>query len=331
MQIPYAMKQTSIGNKKDEVIKNGDFILTKYIDNEDLLFLSLADGVGSTSDFSIASRMICEQTLEQFIKYDLKDKSISSRMVYSVEKANESVCLVSDDKGSGMLSTLCCVVWELNKNKIYYTYVGDSRIYKISQTKGFEQLSNDQITLMGMYSNGKPILVNGVPQFRKLISNAIGFKNLVLEIAESEFLEGESLLLCSDGVYEVIDLENDISSVLKSSDFDNSFNELAADIAGKNIDDATLILLRRNDFIISSDSSLPDYIVLSQLIDELETMFRINNKFDIIAIIGKISSLEINLGKNDFSRIMEAWGKSQLFKENDKEINSELFKLRRKL
>ncbi len=180
MPIPYSLLQNSIRNKKPQVMRNGDFILTKYFDDEDLLLLALADGVGSTHEYWIASRMACEGTVKYFAEYDLSDKSISTRLAYSVEQACDDVYFTSTERASGMLSTLCCVVWNLKEDKIIYTSIGDSRIYKYSHSNGLKQLANDQIYYQQIIENGKPLIVKGTPQTRKMLSNAVGQKNQLL-------------------------------------------------------------------------------------------------------------------------------------------------------
>lgn len=331
MPIPYSLLQNSIRNKKPEMMRNGDFILTKYFDDEDLLLLALADGVGSTHEYWIASQMACEGTVKFFAEYDISDKSISTRLAYSVEQACDDVYSSSAKKGSGMLSTLCSVVWNLKEDKIFYTSIGDSRIYKYSHSKGLKQLTNDQIYYQQIIENGKPLIVKGSPQTRKMLSNAVGQKKSIIDIFEDTFLPSEAIIICSDGVYEKLDMDFEAKRLFESSDMKESFESLNIDIDSQNEDDATLIVLRRNDFNTNAETTMPDYIKLIFNIQQLENNFVGSNKSEILKLLKRIFELNIKLSKHDFSRIMVAWGNSKLFQDNDTEINAELFKLRKKL
>lgn len=328
----YQILAKSIKNRKDESMKNGDFFLHKLIENENLLFAALSDGVGSTNCYWVASKIICENTLEHFLNYDFSDKSISSRLLYSIEKANEDILNYSESSCSGMLATLCIAVWDMESNKIYYAYAGDSRIYIYNENEEFIQLTKDQKETIRLTQNGKPVFINGTLATRNMITNAVGQENPVIEVFEKDFKEGESLFMTSDGFYEASDIDSEIPELLKSNDIENDFNSMMEWVRGKNVDDATVLLLRRNDIPDSIDfKDLSEFQQNQIMVDKIINAIKSNDSSSVMNVCGIYEDTTLKLGKDNYIKIMDAWLESDLHKNNDMIAYAYILRLRQKM
>ncbi len=119
--------------------------------------------------------------------------------------------------------------------------------------------------------------------------------------------------------------------LFESSDMKESFESLNIDIDSQNEDDATLIVVRREDYSENCEQALPDYLEQINIIKQLDKYFVEGNKIGVFDMLSRIIALNIKLSKQDFTHIMEVWGKSAFYHNGDTEINAELFKLRKKL
>lgn len=325
----YQIFAKSIKNRKDEHMNNGDFYLYEYLKEENLLFMVLSDGVGSTNCFWVASKLICERSYKHFVDYDLSDKSIGNRLLYSIEKANQDILDYEDLNCQGMLATLCIAVWDINKNKLYYAYAGDSRIYLYNTESQLIQITEDQKESIRLTQNDKSVFIDGSLATRNMITNAVGQDKVVIEIFSLDFNEGDSVFIATDGFYEVADPEEEIPSVIGSMDIENEFYSMMEWVSGKNIDDATVILLRRNDIAknISFDK-LPLFQKGLLIVEQLEKSCIDDDEESFIIHVNKLINLKIKLGKDNYSKIMKTWKDSNFYKNENRKIYSYVLKLR---
>lgn len=326
----YEIYSKSIRNRKDEPMQNGDYILHRVLDDENLVYLSLSDGVGSTACFWVASKIICENTYKYFIEYDFDDKSIESRLQYAIEKANSDILSYEFNKCKGMLATLCIVVWDRGENKIYFTSIGDSRIYKYNTVDGLKQLTKDQMEYVKITQNGKPVFINGTLATRKLITNSVGQEQPIVDIFTTDFNEGEAITISSDGFYEVIDADDELPKLFANINLKSAFKSIMGEVESINIDDASVVILRRNDVNQKSNNfeSLPSYLKVEAIISNLQKALENNNEKEAEDNLIKLFEMDNGIGKNNYIEIMNVWNKSDLFKNNNLKINAYLIKLR---
>jgi len=125
---------------------------------------------------------------------------------HSVQKANQVVYEYSQKKpetagDAGTTITLALVV----ANRAVIGNVGDSRTYLIRNNK-LQQITKDHSLVATLVANHqlKPSEVYSHPQ-RNLIYRSLGLKNEVeVDIFVQFFKPGDQLLLCSDGLWEML-------------------------------------------------------------------------------------------------------------------------------
>ena len=131
----------------------------------------------------------------------------------------------------GMGTTLTAVI--LYKNYIILAQIGDSRLYQV-QNNEMEQISKDQTYVNYLYNTGQISKEEMATHPRRhMLMNALGtYPSVEIDIVVKPY-EGQSLLLCSDGLYNNVS-ETTIASILKGKDSpEEKINELIS-IANNN-------------------------------------------------------------------------------------------------
>ena len=223
----------------------GDYILYHELDDEGLIILSLADGVGSKHFDNIASSTACNVFIQSFKQY--KTLNTKQRFEKAIKDADERVSAPIELSHKGMMCTFIAMVWNLSENFILYTSIGDSRLYRHSGT-GISQISRDSKKAVLMRDkNGKLITQNGVMVIREGLTNALGYNGAEIKIEQEQFNPGESIVLCSDGMYEIPNFELLLEESLISNETEKSTNKFLTNSQENYSDDATFFILRRCD------------------------------------------------------------------------------------
>jgi len=148
----------------------------------------VSDGVGGGPSGREASRSTVRQV------YDvLSDAEVTEKIVVdSIALANDEVFQQAQSgQHKGMACTLT-LAWKENETVCCFN-IGDSRIYRIRDGK-IQRLTNDQI---------KHVKRNN--KVKALVTNAIGIKETVVaDISRWDWLEGDLLMLMSDGISDVV-------------------------------------------------------------------------------------------------------------------------------
>lgn len=189
---------------------NEDCCLAKQTDNFTLLIL--ADGMGGHNGGEVASSKTIEVVssyLEEHISENLIPARIFSILSQAVDNANTTVYNLSSEDSSllGMGTTLdvCLII----KDTAYIAHIGDSRVYKISAKKELSLLTKDHSLVSYMIETGAitPEEAMHHPQ-KNVITRALGTSlSADADIFKLKLCEGDRLLLCSDGLSNMLDDE----------------------------------------------------------------------------------------------------------------------------
>jgi serine/threonine protein phosphatase PrpC len=180
---------------------NEDSVL---IDEESRLFL-LADGMSSPCAGDIASG-IAVQYAHSFMKGRIEDatseEDILNLMQQAVIHAHEAVQNASKKNRAyrGMGTTL--MVLFIKSDTAFLTHVGDSRAYRISQ--GLELITTDHTLENQMQHEG---MLRELFFFHKarVLAQAVGpSRKLACDGHRVSFRQGDYLLLCSDGLTDML-------------------------------------------------------------------------------------------------------------------------------
>ena len=207
---------TDIGCKKET---NEDYILTSVnIDSEEInekgrMFI-LCDGLGGASEGDYASKYVAEELMKKYYRLKAKEpfeNSVSDLLV----KINDNLRKYSK-KNYGyycMGTTIASVI--IKEEVLHYNSVGDSRIY-IMRGQVLTQISEDHSEVWKLYKRNL-ISKNEIKDhpMNNMVTSALGFgSEFNICKGNIELMEGDFILLCSDGLTDTID-DEDIEKVLQ--------------------------------------------------------------------------------------------------------------------
>lgn len=210
-----AFGKTDVGLMRT-INQDSIFVSKKPIGKLPNLFI-VADGMGGHKAGDVASRM----AIEKFVKYvctthmtdpaNILDSGIISinKEIYHLAESNRDY--------SGMGTTF--VVATLTDNHLYIANVGDSRLYVVG--RDIKQITRDHSLVEDMVRMGMIAREEARTHYKKnVITKAIGVaedKSAVPDIFEIEIEEGDKLLLCSDGLTNMIE-DYEIRKIIAGSD-----------------------------------------------------------------------------------------------------------------
>ncbi|MCE5257664.1 MAG: protein phosphatase 2C domain-containing protein, partial [Chloroflexi bacterium] len=181
--------------------------------NRPLLALFIvADGLGGQDSGEIASRMTVDIVWQQ-VKTALWDRIIAddipeqtqfpAALRAAVTAANTEVHRARLERSSQMSSTVTTAL--VYGGSAYIANVGDSRTYIFGQ-HGLQRITKDHSLVQRLVDTGqiKPEDVYSHPR-RNLIYQSIGDRqDVVVDLYTYEFKPDERLILCSDGLWEMV-------------------------------------------------------------------------------------------------------------------------------
>ena len=210
-----AFGKTDVGLMRT-INQDSIFVSTQPIGKLPNLFI-VADGMGGHKAGDVASR----EAIERFLKYacttHMSDPAnILDAGIISVNKDIFDMANSNRDY-SGMGTTF--VAASLVENHVYIANVGDSRLYLIG--RDIRQITRDHSLVEDMVRMGVLEREEARTHYKKnVITKAIGVaddKTSTPDIFEIEVENGDKLLLCSDGLTNMVE-DYDIKKIVKDND-----------------------------------------------------------------------------------------------------------------
>jgi protein phosphatase len=236
---------THIGNVRQD---NQDSV--RIIDQHDELTVSyghlfgVADGMGGYAHGGVASTLALVTLFETV--YSSDGLSIPQRMKQAVQSANLNVYQKARELGVGRMGTTL-TAGLLKDNRLHIAHVGDSRAYLI-RGKTSTCLTKDH-TRVGELVRMKVLPPEKVRTHnqRSVLSKCLGLDLFVQpDVFEVQVQDGDILILCSDGVWSVID-DDEFGTLASKAVSAEQLNQTIIDLAMKrgsddNVSAVTIIL-----------------------------------------------------------------------------------------
>ncbi len=217
--------------------KNGDYSSFQLLEQEQLVLAVLADGVGSCPCDWNASQLSCQTFIKTFEQNNKKE--IIPRFSEAIRQANQ-VVLTTTGSCQGMKSTFCGLVWDLKAQVVYYTNIGDSRIYETGE-KGWVQISTDEVRTK---INRDAILYHTA--VREGITNAIGHSTLTFEIKKKADKGIRAFVLTTDGFHGVAaSFPEEALKAINAIHLEQGLEQLYQQYETRQKDDMTILVLRK--------------------------------------------------------------------------------------
>lgn len=191
---------------------------------KDLGLLAIADGMGGHASGEVASKMAIE-----ILRNSLKKEGepVPDRLNSGVKLANKMIYEASRSQSqlNGMGTTLTAV--QFDGNRLSIAHVGDSRAYLI-RGGVIEQLTDDHTIVFEQVARGMITREEAArSDMRNILSKALGIAPEVdVDMEELTVSEGDQLVLCSDGLSELISDDEILAEVQSSNRPDLACNEL---------------------------------------------------------------------------------------------------------
>ncbi|MEO5889971.1 MAG: protein phosphatase 2C domain-containing protein [Ferruginibacter sp.] len=188
---------------------NEDSFIAKTIFNGEFILACVIDGVGGYEGGEVAAQLTRDEVIGTLDKIS---GNVIDQMISAFDNANERI--IREKKNSASNEKMACVVTlaivDIEKNKFYFAHVGDTRLYlyrdgslikvtKDHSSVGFLEDSG-RLSEEAAMSHPKRNEVNKVLGYEKEIALAKDF----IDTGESPFLPGDIILLCSDGLTDMI-------------------------------------------------------------------------------------------------------------------------------
>ena len=183
--------------------------------------LIIADGMGGRS-FGEQAAAAAVETVEESLAEMLDSRDggavvMADVLASALRKANARVYELAnaDDDRKGMGTT--CVAAVIEGERVYVAHAGDSRAYLLREG-ALIQLTADHSYVAEQVRAGA-ITEEGArkSRFRNIITRAVGIEpTLEAEVTDAEVRPGDTLLLCTDGLSNMVD-EEDIARTLAQS------------------------------------------------------------------------------------------------------------------
>lgn len=202
----------------------------------------VADGMGGHQAGEVASHLAVDTLLQElnwFLQSDDAEDTqprtsilgatvvadstllhLQQRLMLAIEQANENIAAYARtniEKAGNLGTTLTCAL--LQGDVAIVANIGDSRTYLLRDDK-LQQLTEDHSYVAHLVREGQlaPEDVFTHPR-RNVITRSLGHKKLDSEVDRwtQRLFPGDQLLLCSDGLWEMVQGEAAIRQLLKES------------------------------------------------------------------------------------------------------------------
>jgi serine/threonine protein phosphatase PrpC len=263
--------------------KNEDTFFARETSDKRFLVAGVIDGVGGYEGgdiaAGIASAVILQslETISENVVESLRNAIIAANVKINEEKKETSI-------HEQMACVLTCVVADIKNNKCWYAHVGDTRIYLL-RDHSLVKISRDHSVVGFLEESGRLSEEEAMRHPRRNeITKALGFEEDIdtpedfIETGESPFLPGDLLLLCSDGLTDMIS-SGTITQVLTTKKSIASKGKAlinAANDAGGN-DNITAVLVENNNW----PKQKPEPISVERKKNKIATPFETNKSTPI--------------------------------------------------
>lgn len=216
--------------------------------SSDVAWSVVCDGMGGANGGNVASLVAVgaiSANMDRNYKPEKPDSSIHSLITTAVINANALVYQKSKQTPdlAGMGTTVVLTV--IKNDRAYIAHAGDSRAYHISKSQ-IKQITKDHTMVQYLIETGEltPEEAKDHPK-KHLITRAVGVdENIMVDYNEADLEKGDRVLICSDGLSNLVS-EEEISAIVKKNntlvDAIDKLIELANERGGN--DNITVVIM----------------------------------------------------------------------------------------
>lgn len=210
------------------------------------LLYAIADGMGGYANGALASQLALQALFETF--YENQAASTQAALRRGIETANLKVYKASQQLNTGRMGTTLTAAF-IQGSSLQVAHVGDSRLYLV-RNQTATCLTNDHTTVGDLVRMRviSPDKVRGHAQ-RSILTKGVGLTLFIkADISQHQLEENDCLILCSDGLWSVIEDDEfaDLAGTAPSADrLGHSLIDLALERKTDDNVSAVVIYIRR--------------------------------------------------------------------------------------
>lgn len=206
----------------------------------------IADGMGGHKSGEIASKKAVDSVCSRLLgtNWEIEDiPGLLKNIVCSVNKELYDFSLLNEAT-QGMGTTLTISVFK--NDKLYIGHVGDSRVYLI-RAKTIEKLTWDHSYIEELVKNGSITRDEAVNHPKKnVITRAVGYEAaLQVDTYEIDIRENDEVLLCTDGLTNMLSEEEILEILTKEKDPQAACDTLIENANNKGGEDNITVIIGR--------------------------------------------------------------------------------------
>jgi serine/threonine protein phosphatase PrpC len=243
---------------------NEDTFIAQTTADGKYIIACVIDGVGGYSGGEVAADLARSVILQRLSK---PSGEIIPIMIDCFNLANQKILdektKVKEHESMACVATLAVV--DIDRNLFYYAHVGDTRLYLL-RDNSLVKISHDQ-SFVGFLEESRRLTEEEAMAHpkRNEINKALGFElslakdNDYIETGQSPFLPGDMLLLCSDGLTDMVGAADITSFITPTSTTlrDKCRQLIDAANAKGGADNITVVLVNNNKKAIQHDATMP--------------------------------------------------------------------------
>ncbi|MBC8986996.1 serine/threonine-protein phosphatase [Pedobacter sp. N36a] len=242
---------------------NEDTFVAQKIAGNELVLACVIDGVGGYAGGEVAAA-IAKETIQMQLSKPSGD--ILQLMRNAITEANDRILSAKQQEKAheDMACVLTIAIADLSNNLFYYAHVGDTRLYLL-RDNSLIKISKDQSFVGFMEDSGRLTEEQAMlhPK-RNEINKALGFPGSIngqeedIETGQSPFLPGDMILLCSDGLSDMVNKESITGILLKDFTLEQKGKALI-DLANANggRDNITVVLVTNDKATFVHEATKP--------------------------------------------------------------------------
>jgi serine/threonine protein phosphatase PrpC len=195
-----------------------------YLNLDDIGLWIVADGMGGHFRGDLASRMIVDAFSDLARPQTIDEFAVLARE--RLRHANAAICHEVLDAHTGQIMGSTVVIFLVYNHEWLCLWAGDSRAYLLRDGQ-LIQITHDHSVVQEMVDSGKLRKAEAVnhPAAHK-ITRAIGTRsNLQLDEHRSFLRDGDTVLLCSDGLNREVE-DQELAEILDNYDCEEASREL---------------------------------------------------------------------------------------------------------
>ncbi|HXI00998.1 MAG TPA: protein phosphatase 2C domain-containing protein [Sphingobacteriaceae bacterium] len=262
---------TDTGKVRDN---NEDAFITEKVMNNKFILACVIDGVGGYAGGEVAADIARTSIIEYF---RIPSGEVISMMKEAFIAANEKIFAEKQSvkKHDSMACVCTLAIADIENNQFYYAHVGDTRLY-LFRDNSLVKVSKDH-SFVGFLEDTGRLTEDAAMRHpkRNEINKALGFgaqlnsQDDYIETGQSPFLPGDTLMLCSDGLTDMVN-KADITSILTSNTSLEQKGKDLIDAANKGggKDNITVVLVSNNKERLKQEAMKPAEFVKKKEIPE---------------------------------------------------------------